>query len=709
MFGQKKDSIKFSVFILGFSAFITQIILLREFLTVLYGNELVIGVVLSNWMILTATGAFLGKYFKRFSGKKMLIIVSQLLLAFLPMVTTYSIYYLKSSFILPGQMVGLYETIFGSLLILTPFCLLSGFLFIVFCVQLAGLKYSNIIGKTYAIEAFGSVVGGLVFNFILLFLFKTFVNLKIIMLLNLIAATILVFNYKKNLAGFSVLGAGFLMAVFFLIKNFDSAVIQLQYQDKEVLVSENTPYGNLVITKTDNQFNFYENGIPYFSTEDKINVEESVHYAMLQHSDPKNILVVSGGYSGIPAEINKYQVSAIDYVELNPAVINAALQFTSNLSMIPQLNVINRDGRQYIRQTDKKYDVVLLNIPDPVTVELNRYYTVEFFEELKKKMNEYGVVSTYLLNSNNYLTEEAVKTHATLFSTLQLIFQHVILIPGERNYFIASDGQLKRTIVELLELKNLENSYVNEYYLNDELIISRSDFIMNDIRDQVRINYDFQPVSQFLQLKYWLNKIKFINSWPLIFLLLPFIIFIFRANKINLGLFSTGFTATSLEIILIIAFQIIYGNVYQMIGMIITIFMIGLATGANYNFFKIRVDIKIYSLIQYVIGIFSILVSIVLYLVNPKLGSIILIYPIFAVLLFVSGTLTGMQYSFATQLLNQGFLLNASKSYASDLFGSALGALAVAAFLIPALGILKVCLILGIVNFIVGLSILLRK
>src|SRR4030043_1511162 len=48
-------------FSLGFTALITQIILLREFLTVFYGNELVIGIVLSNWMILTALGAGLGR------------------------------------------------------------------------------------------------------------------------------------------------------------------------------------------------------------------------------------------------------------------------------------------------------------------------------------------------------------------------------------------------------------------------------------------------------------------------------------------------------------------------------------------------------------------------------------------------------------------------------------------------------------------------
>ena len=48
-------------FSLGFTAIITQIILLREFLTVFYGNELIIGIVLTNWMVLTAIGAGIGR------------------------------------------------------------------------------------------------------------------------------------------------------------------------------------------------------------------------------------------------------------------------------------------------------------------------------------------------------------------------------------------------------------------------------------------------------------------------------------------------------------------------------------------------------------------------------------------------------------------------------------------------------------------------
>ena len=46
---------------LGLTSLVTQVILLREFLSIFFGNELVIGILLANWMLLTAIGSFAGK------------------------------------------------------------------------------------------------------------------------------------------------------------------------------------------------------------------------------------------------------------------------------------------------------------------------------------------------------------------------------------------------------------------------------------------------------------------------------------------------------------------------------------------------------------------------------------------------------------------------------------------------------------------------
>lgn len=51
---------------MGISSIVAQILLMREFLVSFLGNELTLGVILANWMILEATGAFvLGRSVER--------------------------------------------------------------------------------------------------------------------------------------------------------------------------------------------------------------------------------------------------------------------------------------------------------------------------------------------------------------------------------------------------------------------------------------------------------------------------------------------------------------------------------------------------------------------------------------------------------------------------------------------------------------------
>ena len=67
---------------LGAAAVATQIILLREFLSVFHGNELVIGIVLAWWMVLTGTGSFLGRSSHRWAPRRWAIPLALLALGF---------------------------------------------------------------------------------------------------------------------------------------------------------------------------------------------------------------------------------------------------------------------------------------------------------------------------------------------------------------------------------------------------------------------------------------------------------------------------------------------------------------------------------------------------------------------------------------------------------------------------------------------------
>ena len=80
----RQRAIFISVTCLGISSLVTQVVTLREFMNVLAGNELVIGIVLANWLLLTGCGSYLGRFIGRLRQPLRWLVVLQAAVAFFP-------------------------------------------------------------------------------------------------------------------------------------------------------------------------------------------------------------------------------------------------------------------------------------------------------------------------------------------------------------------------------------------------------------------------------------------------------------------------------------------------------------------------------------------------------------------------------------------------------------------------------------------------
>ncbi|UCG27215.1 MAG: hypothetical protein JSV24_09590, partial [Bacteroidales bacterium] len=475
------------------------------------------------------------------------------------------------------------------------------------------------------------------------------------------------------------------------------------FRNQEIVFLKETPYGNLTITRTGDQLNYYENYILLFNTLNTVASEEAVHYAMVQHPDPKSVLLVSGGVSGILDEILKYPVDTIDYLEINPSLIKAARQFQS-LPESDKIIIYNRDARLFVKDTYRTYDIVLLNVPPPGSAQVNRFYTWEFFQELQQLLTPSGIICLGMPSTINYMSEEAVEVNSIIYNTLQSVFAHVDIIPGEKNIYLASNKELSLAVAKLVEQKGIQNEYVNQYYIDDRLMLDRRNIVLNSLDRDADLNFDFIPRAYLKQISYWLSFFD-LNYWVLWIPLFCLILFlIFRRDPVNIGMFTGGFAASSIEILLLIVFQIVYGYLYHVTGIIITLFMAGLATGPLIRK-KIlpKVRLRHFILVQSAIGTFAIILPLFFLLfriLNPATGFIHLI--IFFLTLAIS-ILTGVEFSLAS-ILKRGSILQVSSGiYSSDLIGSAIGALLVSALLIPYLGIVNVAFIIGGLNWLAAL------
>ncbi len=694
------------VLFLGFTSLVTQLVMMREFMAVFTSNEIVIGILLANWMILTGAGAWLGKTVRwiRNTGLTAVILLSTF--SVLPYATLFLVDFLRNVIAQAGVMVNLSAIMIWSFILLMPYCLLAGFLFSLFAVVISERQGVNSIATVYSTEAWGSVAGGMLFSLALVHLLDHYAVLTLVLFLNLALVSIFALLQERKVLAVIPLSALVVSALLVAGIRPDRTAISRLFPGQEIEKRKETPYGNITLTRTGEQLNMYINSTPLFYSAGLASDEEQVHYGMLQHTSPRKVLFISGDLKSLLREAYKYPLEKMDYLEINPWIIR--LWMKGQLPSPDSVRIIYKDARRYVGNATDKYDVVLLNIPGAVTAQQNRYFTSEFFRELKAILNPGGVVSTCLVAAGNYMGEESAAIHTIHYNTLKEHFRNVIIVPGFMDYYIASDSALSLSVVELAEKRGIENRYINRYYLNDSLLAQRSAVIIERIIDNQRVNHDFRPAAYFIQMKFWLSHFRRYEAFiPFVFLL-PLVILLFRINAVQAGLLTIGFAASSMEIIVLIAFQVVSGYLYLANGMLITLFMTGMAAGAWLGNRWYRDHLfRHFMCLQAVAPVIILSLPLILVILQKTGNPDVLAYSFFAAIMFTFSFLTGLVFNLSSRIRVTDIARSSGELYGIDLLGASLGSVLTAAYLIPLLGLIMVsvfvaavCLLSAIVAFI---------
>jgi spermidine synthase len=682
---------------LGVSAFLTQVTLMRELLGALAGNELVLGIVLGNWMLLAGLGAALGRSVGRLRAPLAVLIAAQAVLAVLPPAQVFLLRTLRDAVFVRGAEIGVTDTVISSFVLLAPYCLLLGYLLTLVSQVLARQQDAAGIGRVYFLDNLGSVLGGVLFSFLLVERLSHFGILYVPAVLNLAAAGLLAAatGRWRMLAGVTALAAAAIGVT--AVWDLDAVSTAIRYPAQQVVDRGHSPYGNLVVTWTAGQYQFLENGVELFSTDNLERVEETVHYAMAQRPHARRVLLVSGGISGTAREILKYPVEAVDDVELDPRVIEVARRLLPERLDDPRIHVFPGDGRLHVKRSRGQYEVVILDVPDPSTSQINRFYTREFFAEVRRAMLPGGVVSLALAHEyEGYLSPEMAQVLATLHRTLREVFANVLLIPGGKIYLLASDGELTGDVAGRLEAAGIPTRWVNRAYLAATLTPGRMAGLQRALVADGPVNRDFSPILYYYQLRYWMSQFRFRFGLLEGALLVLLAVYLVRLRPVPLAVFATGFAASALEVVLLVGFQILYGSVYRQMGLIVTMFMLGLGIGslgmtralprrgrASLAWLLAALALYAACLPLALLGLGRLGAE-----MTPAASQVAV--PLLTLLLAV---LVGMAFPLAAKLDFQGVATTASRLYTADYVGACLGALLVSTLLIPLLGVATVCLL----------------
>ena len=711
---------------LGVSAVMTQLALLRELLGAFSGNELVLGICLGNWLLLTGAGAWLGRALwpgsptpatkpgpAHAATAARWFITGQIAVALLPLIQIVAVRVLRDVVFVRGAAVGVTGTVLGSLALLAPFCLVSGAMLTLACGWLAlwpgpptpaTTTAGDALGRVYLADTAGGIAGGALFSFVLVPWFDHFALLCFPAFLNLALAGLLAWHRRAwlllEVAGLMAAG----LAVHVALIDADFVTTVLQHRGETPVFRANSPYGRLVVADRDGLLTFYENGVPVAATENSAQVEEAVWYALSQRPEARRVLLIGGGVAGDAREILRApDVTGVTYVELDPAIIAAGRRLLPGNLDDPRIRIKTTDGRRFVQNTRERIDVVILDLPDPGTAQLNRFYTAEFLAAAHRALTPGGVIAFGLGRYENYVSPELARLLSSARRTAATSFAHVLLIPGGRVFFLASDGPLSLDIAARLAARGLRLRLVNRHYLDAMLAPDRLADLDRAIAAPAAPNTDFSPALYYYFLRHWLSQFAAHSralGGALAVLLAAYLVRLRPAPRV---IFAAGFAASGLEVVLLLAFQVLYGSLYRQVGVVVTVFMAGLALGAWWaqrrppaagaGRLLVRLALAIAALAAVLPALLRALGPL-----DAAAGTALAGQGVILLLTAALAAMVGAQFPLAGRIGAAEPAAAAATLYGADLAGAALGALLVSALLIPLLGVTAVCLLTAGLN-----------
>jgi spermidine synthase len=394
------------------------------------------------------------------------------------------------------------------------------------------------------------------------------------------------------------------------------------------------------------------------------------------------------------------------------------------------------DDRFFIKRTQDRFDLIFIGLQAPQELQTNRLFSFEFFSIAKKKMSPDGIIALTLPGSLTYISPELRDLNRCILDTLRRVFRSVRVIPGDTNLYLTSNsGKLenvtKEEIIKRLEGRKIQTSLFTKGYLEFRLHERWTKWFLESIeRKEIQINSDFRPIGVFLTLSYWnalfspsltgifkwfeAFSLRISIAFMILFTFLVSLLFVKRPSlsrqSIPYAIFTTGLAGMIFNLAIIFTFQTFYGYLYRQIGLLIAIFMFGVALSSFYMtryLDRIERDSHLFLKIEIRIIFFSFLFPFVFSIPSQyleKTAISLLVYPLFLIMSFFSGACIGLQFPLASKIYlalpgKEGTLGHtAGLLYGADLLGGFIGGLFGGILLLPILGLRESCFMMAMIK-----------
>ncbi len=588
---------KIELFVIGLVSILGQVVILRELNVAFFGIELIYILAIGSWLLGTTAGAII--FGRRLrpprSGIEVMLLAAALLVPA-------EVVFLRGHRLLFGGVAGAYlsyEHQLASLILATcPVGLVLGLLF-----QWAAKRYcadTGSLGRAYAIESLGGLVGGVV-SFGSLSL--TIPNLAVALICGLAAAAPLVLCRRNRVV---VLAGGLAISLFGLALWFSPTLdLGLTALNHPNLVSSlDTPYGRITVCREGGQVTVFKDDVYVYESQEN-SAEELVHLAALQVAEPRRILVIGGGVFGLVREASRYRPETLDSFEINAKMEQFVGKFLmpdqSSARVTPTSRLEAGEPRQLLRQSGR-YDLIILGIPDPDSGQDNRFFTQEFFQLVREHLTQEGVLAFRLGTTPNVFTQARLARDGSIGRALADVFPDTIALPATSTIVVAGLRPLNRdtTLLEARwQTRNIKTRLVSVPYIDYLFNGDRFPALNRQLFEtDVTPNRDLAPVCFRYSTWIWLSRIfpSLTNRLPTgpgsaawtiaaMFCLAAGCLAWMLARKsrrLQAILLMTLAAAAGmfLETLLLLYYETRHGVLYRDLGLLLMMFMLGLAAGA---------------------------------------------------------------------------------------------------------------------------------
>jgi len=744
----------FLTFSYGLFTIAAQALLFREFITTFEGNDISVGIFFASWLLWVAMGATLVYRIRSLAARLLdniefvlLAFLPAFVLEWLLIVQAREIAGIEAY-----TLWSIRDMVVLSFLVNAPVSFITGAFFPVACRWIQqDTEYA--VARVYIIEAAGSFLGGLGATLLLgLSISAASIFFGLALVLSLSAAWVQLAKarqlWKAGAPIFSprVLGLPLVTALlpacilYGLGAGADEYLMQrirvmkwTKLLPKEALTgSFQTPQAEYLYGMYRDQWVVVREGSVCEALPDETTAGQIAATVLCQNPKAKRFFVVGSGL-GLCRKLLKlpqceeatWAHSDTEYVQKVNTFIPSELRITDD-----RFHPLTGDARVFLTEKKNSYDIVVLNLPEATSSVLNRYYTLEFYRQAKEALKPDGVLAVRVAGGENIMGTELVNLGASTKLTLQRVFSRLVLTPGEETWFLVSDsenltgepGTLRDRFVTI-DKANLVFSpqALLSVYLPDRAATALKNYAAADLPKHMLINSDSRPLTHLYSLllaakqsgapvariaKQLAVAGPLAYLAPILVVIALRIIYIFKTpthrgtpNSVQIVassfdsmflIFSAGLVGIGAVIVLMYLYQTRFGSLYLHIGIISSLFMVGLTVGAMAFSHLVKRPAKTsrvthsHALLLALITVHVLILAAIGYLPADQQT-----HPIFAVAFVLCGFCAGGYFPLAAeQLTSSGYETGqiGSKLETADHIGASAGGLLTGLALVPVLG-----------------------